>query len=745
MEQQAQGMLWFSNVYPAKTFWADIRQWFTRHNHEQLVPELLPKGVQVVDMQPRMREGGVFVKFRTTPEYRETEHTTKEVANFVHSEVKKVSHYALLTFQPVRCNLVRGQPFLEDFIGRYPSNRLKIELLGGDLSIEKLYDYLRRHGQLVDVLQGPIVKDVPRVITAVFRYTGGAVAARNCLHRMKLDNATLSISYERVFKTSAIADAFSKYPRLMVPIVGILVAGTTYLVFDPLRVFSITNRITGRFAMSNFAAVKWLRSKTGSWLERIRSRRILEMFRRRSSKRLSHDAWAERSDEEMRLRQWLHLSPSRVLLLTGPKGSGKSALIARIAKDARRVVTLDVGAILERGDDEFLKRFAEAVGFFPSATALSALTGMLETFTGGGSKSTGNPTTSHVLKILECVTAALIRLQPAAEAGKEDYPLFIIDGFTADNKDKHDHFLNILAQWAMLVSSSHLARVVFVGDSAFGDESMYQAMQREDLLDIITLNDATQEAAEHFIKRSVDPKFPVEASEVVGILGGRFIDLCTFVDKVNDGIPTQQAVEEIVNAAMVTVRSQLMGARMHKEAKWNRLQLWQTMIALVNSNGALRYDDILFTVFRGDDLALRSLVKTDLVHVEVVYGPDLIRAGSSVLLEAFRRMTQEPSLRAGMDLAVVKQKIEIEMAKITAAEDELVKIQEVQDSVGRYSDMTAIAARKQFLLSYIDEIHAKVSVMDMDRKRCESDLKKAASVPITTTPVPLIGVVKPAQ
>ncbi|CAE8648606.1 unnamed protein product, partial [Polarella glacialis] len=64
-----QGVLWFANIYPTKAFRFDFRQMLTHHNHETLIPKLLPKGVEIVKMVPREREGGAFVYFRAPPAF----------------------------------------------------------------------------------------------------------------------------------------------------------------------------------------------------------------------------------------------------------------------------------------------------------------------------------------------------------------------------------------------------------------------------------------------------------------------------------------------------------------------------------------------------------------------------------------------------------------------------------------------------------------------------------------------------
>ncbi|CAJ1380027.1 unnamed protein product, partial [Effrenium voratum] len=65
----ARGVLWVANVYPTKAFRLDFRQMLTHHNHETLIPKLLPAGVKVEKMVPREREGGAFVYFSAPKDF----------------------------------------------------------------------------------------------------------------------------------------------------------------------------------------------------------------------------------------------------------------------------------------------------------------------------------------------------------------------------------------------------------------------------------------------------------------------------------------------------------------------------------------------------------------------------------------------------------------------------------------------------------------------------------------------------
>lgn len=142
----------------------------------------------------------------------------------------------------------------------FPSARLKLDIRGSinnlnELTVEHLFHELRKFGRLYDITLGNIDKDKGiRTAHVTFVRMYAAVGARNCLHRYKLplsqhlpyhpyvNNATeiansttstveLYLYYDSILKTSVITDFFMNHPRIVVPLLGLLFATITYLIF----------------------------------------------------------------------------------------------------------------------------------------------------------------------------------------------------------------------------------------------------------------------------------------------------------------------------------------------------------------------------------------------------------------------------------------------------------------------------------------------------------------------------------
>merc|ERR1712224_883743 len=102
---------------------------------------------------------------------------------------------------------------------------------------EELYTMLRQYGTMVD-----LVCENDTVFKVTFKYTAGAVAARNCLHRIPVgakgnDDEKVShllIEFEP-FMQKWLKDAIVNNSRYSIPLILALTVTLTYFVWDPIR------------------------------------------------------------------------------------------------------------------------------------------------------------------------------------------------------------------------------------------------------------------------------------------------------------------------------------------------------------------------------------------------------------------------------------------------------------------------------------------------------------------------------
>lgn len=669
------GVLWFDCVFPMQVHRLDPRHLFATHNHETLIPSVMPKDIDIVSMIPRIKEGGVFVHFETRKNDQWS--NASEMAQAVIRRLTAKPVRARLTTRPVHCHLVKGDPFIEDLLTRFPASRLKIEIKGSatalsEVTLEHLFGELRAFGRINDLVLSPWVKDQPRQASVQYRRMHGAVGARNCLHRFHVmigmmpatlgapvttSPVTLYLSYDSMLKTSVVMDWAQKHPRLIVPLIGLLFAAFTFLIFDPLRSFNITNKITGRFKIGNLThrgPLPWIRDAVRGFF----NHRIFDVFRHQGNDDpISRSTWSAREADQEKVDKWLASIPDRILFLTGPKGSGKAALVKKVTADRPNVLSINFGTFIDRNDEEFVKGLSQAVGFSPGFSLLTWISSIMDIFTPGAGKAAGAGSAQYsaqVSKILEIMTDSLASIdeksskrvksvkdekdgnlvieehretshpkrthdtstptdsqkdrkiddgdsdseshgsvsiaaaqRKAAAVAKtganisDTIPLFIVDGFSPDNKDKHSGFMASFVDWAAAMTSAQLARFLFLTDSTL-EESVSKSMPDIKIQEV-SLSDADTASAFEFVLNSVKDDLTddrrQEIQHSVEILGGRFSDLLSLVRQLESGANPLDAAEEIVNQAQSIVKNLIFSEG--KEQKWNKVQLWQTVGMLV--------------------------------------------------------------------------------------------------------------------------------------------------------------------
>ena len=208
---------------------------------ERTIPKSLP--IHVREVLPRLKEGGVFVKFSHEPQV-----TASDVEKSLRKYLKE--HPIKPWFNPlgrIRIFLVSGKPWVEDLY-RFPSSRLKVEFLpsssgqqAAELSQETLYSLFRKYGKLKDIVNQPAEsKEVPRYAYLNFTRTRHAIMAKNCLHGYVVSVAeggnsgtVLRLGYVRKVNSHWILNWLMGHPRIVVPALLALAATVTVAVFDP--------------------------------------------------------------------------------------------------------------------------------------------------------------------------------------------------------------------------------------------------------------------------------------------------------------------------------------------------------------------------------------------------------------------------------------------------------------------------------------------------------------------------------
>ncbi|KAF9917632.1 mitochondrial escape protein 2, partial [Lobosporangium transversale] len=588
------GLLYFDNAYPLKMGWWDIRYsllrpgWrsLERKAKNELVPSEndMPFHFKIGGIEPRLKDGGMFVHFSYVhPSSYTTREALKEIESRCEQYLMSHGHYMWFNFQKVRAFLVKGTPFLEDMASRYPNKRIRIEY-SGDLGIEGLYELFRKYGKIVDIVQVAPIKDMPRQAIVQYQIMRSSTSAKNCLHGADVNGVKIHVTYERTLKGNAIWTWLQNHPRLSVPLGGFMVAGVSFIIFDPIRVFSMHAKITKLFNVNEYPILKWLRKETIGRLTRA------------PIDSLQATGWREREQEEEKLRTWLRNPPETFAIVQGPRGAGKSDMVEYAIKEKSHKVIIRCEALANaRSESEILTNLAKQVGYIPLFQFMNNLNNMMDmaiTATTGQKAGLSATFEGQLKKILDTLTVAIQQASPTKDMsatspevimkkieatleqktqkeqkqaaadpsnpttqptkpkrakakgkkGKEkeeeektwcdpgDIPVIVIDGYMSREKGPHAKELwTFLAEWAAVLVENHVAHSDIL---SLNPEKTLPNMTFE----TIVLSDATIDSALEFVHKHLDQEVYPNLINSVEVIGGRLTDLELFVQKVKSGM-----------------------------------------------------------------------------------------------------------------------------------------------------------------------------------------------------------------
>lgn len=643
---------------------------------------------------------------------------------------------------------------------------------------EDLYPVLRMYGRVWRLER--TAKDAITGASAVacnFQHVRYAVAARHCLDNARItvgggasklpaQDIRLRIRYMRNPSTG-LRGLYNDHPRIMVPVTAAIIGFGAYFLFDPLRVWSIKRTVTDGWSLralnpANMLSIAYgtLRDRVlpaqqkklpdgsvsptaagggggggsahdddeadswSTWSDKLRESRLGSYLARipglsRSDSSIGIDAVDYMPDELERVRQWLRRPVSSPLVVVGPHGTGKFAIMRKAFTDVTEeqratnrarpfpYVHVDMERLLEEGldGDEFVDMLASATGFFPNFALSGAIGGaanaLSKAFGGGdmGLASGGNSTTSRVLRILASMTYALedVADEEARRDGPARMPLIVFTGFTQENHLRQHESLRVLMDWASHMCERRLCRVAFAM-SDIGLTEYLRAELPEADMNIIALQDASPGSAVAFVrahlKEDVDLSHATaqggstpgaaeaarvarvtdeELAEAVSLIGGRFSDLKALASRIEEGLSPIDAADALVRTATNEVRELLLNPTgqfrgsteaSRKSAQWTRGGLWDLMSLIVESkDGRVPYDKALFRCFNGTDESLRALARTNAFRIDrsgrgggaAGAARLMVMPGTPVMLAAFRELRNDPRLRAGMDTSVAKE------------------------------------------------------------------------------------------
>lgn len=492
-------------------------------------------GIRVLEVLPRLKEGGAFVKFS------HDESTTSEAVSEAvraHLRDNKIRPW----WDPlarVKSRLVLGKPWIEDLF-RLPSQRIKVEFLppqpgaeAAELSQEQLYSFFRPYGKLVEIIAQPSdSKVVPRYAYLDFARKRKAIMAKNCMHGYTVTEAQgggkvgtiFRLTYEKKARFGWIKDWIFNHPRLVIPALVALITGITVSVFDPLRTITIKAHITRAFHVEDNVIFRWFKSQGEDLISKVKALGKAED----PADAGMQVVWDDRKDQIEQIQAWLMETADTFIVVQGPRGAGKKELVLDHAlkhkREAHKVLTLDCKPIQEaRGDSATINAAAGQVGYWPVFSWMNSVSGLVDLAAQGaaGVKTGFSETLENQLSKIWNNTASALKdialdgrskNDKDAKLSDDEYlenhperrPIVVIENFLhKSNEPGAAMVYDKIAEWAARLTTSNIAHVIFLTTDVSYSKSLGKALP-DRVFRQISLGDCSPEVAKRFVINHID-------------------------------------------------------------------------------------------------------------------------------------------------------------------------------------------------------------------------------------------------
>lgn len=607
---------------------------------------------------------------------------------------------------------VLGNPWLED-LNRFPSRRLHIDFTEGpqNLSQQAIYAVFRQYGKISDIVskdpqgmcihsagerseKNPSATDsmdtntgesdttgahflTPGSASVRFQSLDGAVAARNCLDGYWLDEIhhihgrekgiRLSILYEHATRRKWIMDTLASHPKISIPLLIVILTLTVVAVFEPVRVWFIKLKITGKEDLVDRYIFWWRKPHYGDPPPPF-SPTVNETERAALTK----------------LNELLQKSDDRSIAVVGDCKE-KRLLIKKHLSNRKNVLIVDCKPIAEAVDEvDTIKAAAQEVGYFPVFSTINLLSDLAVRSALGHTEAVVKPLDAQIREIMlvtrDAVKQIALRDKPQAEEGNErtnrEYlaanpqarPVIIIDNFL--HQENGSLIYEKVAELASELVSDLYAHVVFLtSDTAF-NKSLPNPLFHKISLPAHSTDDSNK------TKLPSTPVFSESTSDIWQLY---------------------------------------IRPRGPANTSWTPEQAWHLIKNLAKKD-SLEYEKVLLSDLfrRNGERVLQHLEREKLITIHTELGvPATIVTGHQVKKEDLQKLVNLEPLSLRMEWMTHKARCKYEKAKIRKREDEL-------RVLGGSTNHPR--QREKHLVADIDKRHKKIEELESRSSECKRRL-----------------------
>eukprot|EP01100_Stratorugosa_tubuloviscum_P001046 TRINITY_DN1235_c2_g2_i1.p1 TRINITY_DN1235_c2_g2~~TRINITY_DN1235_c2_g2_i1.p1 ORF type:complete len:437 (-),score=167.18 TRINITY_DN1235_c2_g2_i1:50-1360(-) len=374
------------------------------------------------------------------------------------------------------------------------------------------------------------------------------------------------------------------------------------------------------------------------------------------------------------------------------------------------------GQGLVEHNPDFIQQLSLSVGFFPSFQWVMVMINWLESIL-PASKAFSPERGEQLLHILDTLSKASQNIDKAKITAHR--PVIIFYDFhnllsTIEQKGEVKMLAQVVFGWANKMASQNHAHVVFVTSDPFAGATTKRYVEsRGGTVDVRMLDEYSSQATKLLNKITYDKKnlsFE-EQLMIIKNVGGRLTDLLSLRSKIISGSSPIEAVEQIIQDTIATIRSEVFGnsttafwteetsQQQKSQFAKTRAQSWITFRSVAEKK-EIDYDQLVNRVYEGNEEPVHQLISSNILKIIINKKTgkiEKVTAFSPLYLAAFEQMIKDEQLSIGLDIMVKKWQIEKEMTKLKQYEDELVKLRSLvsQGYLGESEPQVIKERRKQ--------------------------------------------------
>lgn len=755
-------LIYFDNVYPrATSFWSPA-QWYNlllSNRSRDAVREKIKNlasptanpiyGLELISSIPVKRDGGVFATFLVPPQY-----TKAQVNAMIQQNTAKESGSSVLSyFTKAAAFPVKGYPWIED-LRRLPSKTIVVKFQGPVLTEEEIYSLFRRYGTIADIFPANSADNSARVKYRSFR---GAICAKNCVSGIEINNTVLHIQYERIAQGHLINNFFFNHTRIAIPVLIALLSIIAVLVFDPIREFSIEQKITHRYSISwDNRLLKQIRKLGSSTMSQFRN-----YWGSDDSSHAKKHLWEERMEIVNDLKMWLEENNNTFVVIRGPRGSGKHELVMQhTLHDRDNVLYLDCDKFIKsRTDAKFLKNAASQLGYFPIFPWFNSITNVIDLMVQGLTGQKSGLSETKEAQFRNMLTTSLMSIRHIAlrdykstvkngddtiNVKEEDYlqqhpeekPVIVIDRFTGKS-EMNGFVYKELSDWAAMLLQMNIAHVIFLTESVAPNPLLSESLPTQ-VFKTLILSDASKENSKKYVlaqlryqlqndaedtedgekepelKEILTEKATKEIDEALDPLGGRMLDLQAFVRRVKSGEEPKEALDKMVEQASEHITQIFLS---DKVDALKSAQAWE-LIELLSDKPKVSFEEIVFKpLFKAaPELGITELENNGLLGVSRDRGViKEIQPAKPLFRAAFQYLLKNPELSTILKTRYLLRVVAFETGRIKKWEEELRPLGKVEETKLFKSRLNYLSKKIELSSTVIDDCEAEIKQLSKKR------------------------------